>query len=326
MSIYNDNITLSPEERRVLYYWQQGDTMTDAYKKVMMTICDDTRPVSPTALKKRVIRFFGTFRMRIAMAETPGVRGRQAKKDLERWKKSLSSKALKQFSKLRKTSKCSKNEEQDEQSEIEETPVPELETDNSEDVCLDEEPDVHTTAHTTAPTTDSQITESIPENNLTETEDVSEEIEDEVEDFEHPKKETKKSDFKKKKTPVKSDKDKWLDSLNVNENPSSMTIYGTGQFLAYMAVKEIMARQAEIKINHISPLDKNGSALTPTIISALKTAAAMLLPFAPAPTAEDRREMSKAAVLLGLVSDNIQESPDDYTAPIPNAIEVFDDE
>ena len=65
--------------------------------------------------------------------------------------------------------------------------------------------------------------------------------------------------------------------------------------------------------------------MTPTIISALKTAAAMILPFAPAPSAEDRRQMSKAAVLLGLLPDNIQENPDDYTAPIPATIDVSED-
>ena len=96
-----------------------------------------------------------------------------------------------------------------------------------------------------------------------------------------------------------------------------MTIYGTGQFIAYMAVKEIMDRQAEIKKRGLTALDKNGSVFTPTILNALKTAAAMVLPFAPAPTAEDRKEMSKAAVLLGLFPDDIKEDPDFSTAAPP---------
>ena len=102
-----------------------------------------------------------------------------------------------------------------------------------------------------------------------------------------------------------SDRDLLLESLNINKDPSAMTIYGTGQFLAYVAVKEIMQRQREIKDRHIDVLSKDGSALTPNIINAIKTAAAMILPFAPAPSAEDRREMSKAAVLLGLMPDKI---------------------
>jgi hypothetical protein len=50
----------------------------------------------------------------------------------------------------------------------------------------------------------------------------------------------------------------------------------------------------------------------------------MVLPFAPAPTVEDRKEMTKAAVLLGLMPESISESPDDYTAPMPTTIEVDD--
>lgn len=124
--------------------------------------------------------------------------------------------------------------------------------------------------------------------------------------------------------PKKSDQEKWLDSLKIKEDPSALTIYGTGQFLAKVAVQEIVDRQKEIKRQNISVLsrDGRGSALTPTIVSALKTAASMVLPFAPAPTAKDRKELTKAAILLGLVPDNIKESPDDYTAPPPATVVI----
>lgn len=298
MTVYNDNdneFNLSPEERRVLYHWQQGDSMTDAYKKVMLTVYDE-QAISSTALKKRVIRFFNTYRMRASMAATPGYRGEQAKKDLERWQESLRGKAMRQYMKLQK--------EQDAEDK-DEAPNGVIDTQVEEKVDTQVEERI-----------EAQIEEPQQEQVIVPVQE-EQERQEEV---------NQNKSSRKRNTPAKSDKDKWLDSLNVNENPSSMTIYGTGQFLAYMAVKEIMARQAEIKIQGISPLDKNGSALTPTIISALKTAAAMLLPFAPAPSADDRREMSKAAVLLGLVPDNIHESPDEYTAPMPNAIEVTQDE
>lgn len=226
---------LSPEEKRVLKYWQNGDTMTDAYKKVMLSKFD-LQAISDSALRKRVVRFFNTYRMREAMASTPGERGDKAREDFENWKTGQKQDAIRSFAKP--------------------SPIVEYERVKSEEEGA-----------------------------------------------------------------VKSERDKWLESLNVNSNPSAMTIYGTGQFLAYMAVKEIMARQNAIKDGRISVLDKNGSVFTPTIISALKTAAAMVLPFAPAPSAEDRKEMSKAAVLLGLMPDSITESPDDYTAEPPVTID-----
>lgn len=240
---------LSPEEQRVLHYWQRGESMTDAYKKVMLSMYD-AQAISLSALKKRVFRFFNTYRMREAMAATPGELGEKAKADFEKWKTTQTEDTVKRF--VGKPKGLSTEER----------------------VAIEN-------AHYEAVT---------------------------------GKKATVGTD--------KTDRDKWLESLNVNENPSSMTIYGTGQFMIYMAVKEMMARQSEIKAKGISVLDKNGSVFTPTIISALRTAAAMVLPFAPAPSAEDRREMSKAAVLLGLMPESITESPDDYTAPIPSAIDV----
>lgn len=254
MTIYNDNdnpFGLSPDERRVIYHWQKGDTMTDAYKKVMLSEYDK-QAISELALKKRVQRFFDTYRIREAMAATPGERGEKAKKDFEKWKNSQKEEQVKRLKPNERTFR-------------------EIQRDYDNKVFEEEV----------------------------------------IRRGGGPKKEQRELD-----------KEAWLESLNINKDPSAMTVYGTGQFLTYVAVKEIMARQAEIKLKGISPLDKNGSALTPTIISALKTAAAMVLPYAPAPSAEDRREMSKAAVLLGLFPDNIQEDPDAYTAPIPNAIDV----
>lgn len=240
---------LSPEELRVLHYWQRGDTMIDAYKKVMLSMYD-AQAISAPALRKRVFRFFNTYRMREAMAATPGEAGEKAKADFEKWKESQTEETVKRF--IGKPKGLSTEER--------------VQIEN---------------AHYEATT---------------------------------GKKATVGTD--------KADRDKWIESLNVNENPSALSIYGTGQFMVYMAVKEMMARQAEIKAKGISALDKNGSVFTPTIISALKTAAAMILPFAPAPSAEDRKEMSKAAVLLGLMPESITESPDDYTAPLPATIEV----
>lgn len=253
MTIYNDDnpFGLSPEERRVLKRWQNGETMTDAYKAVMLSMYD-AQAISKPALQKRVTRFFNTYRMREAMAATPGELGERAKKDFEKWKESQTIDQVKRFTGKEGRELGIKAKK--------------VEAENAYyEATTGQKPIVGTD---------------------------------------------------------KSDREKWIESLNINVNPSALTIYGTGQYLAYQAVREMMARQEQIKREGISPLDKNGSIFTPMIISALKTAAAMILPYAPAPTAEDRKQMSKAAVLLGLMPENIQEDPDDYTAPAPATIDV----
>lgn len=260
MTTYDDDnpFGLSPQERRVLRHWQNGDTMIDAYSKVMLSPYD-IQSISKRALEKRVEVFFDTFRLREAMAATPGERGEKARKDLERWRLTLGDTASEDIAKKKRNFKPKGEGKKKKKKKVE---------------CEEEFDD---------------------------------------DSFEKQQAIREMKALRKAGT----DREKWLESLNISENPNAMTIYGTGQFLAYMAVKEIMARQDEIRRRGISVLDKNGSVFTSTLISALKTAAAMVLPFAPAPTSEDRKQMSKAAVLLGLFPDKITESPDDYTAPPP---------
>lgn len=302
---------LSPEELSVLHFWQNGDNMTDAYKRVMISKFDESI-ISDAALKKRVLRFFSTYRMREAMADTPGERGEKARTDFERWKASQKADTIKQFipqaaPKFEEhynlhTGRSSSQDENSSDNDSED----ETEQRNTE------QPDYVNTEGETSERTDNQSRkdrgtyyDQIVKPQIDKFNNV---------DVQNP------SSFK-----YRTDRERWLASLNISENPTAMTIYGTGQYLAYIAVKEIMAREKAIKENNISVLSDKGSALTPTIISALKTAAAMVLPFAPAPTVEDRRDMTKAAVLLGLMPENITESPDDFTAPPPATIEVSDE-
>jgi hypothetical protein len=154
-----------------------------------------------------------------------------------------------------------------------------------------------------------------------------EEIKEEKKIEEQKKEEPRKKRVKEVEPEIiKTVQEKWLDSLKVSENPSAFTVYGTGQFIIYNAVQEMMNRKAYIKQNNISPMSKDGSMFTSGIISALKTGASMILPYAPTPSLDDRKEMSKAAVLLGLLPDNIVECPDDFTAPIPATAEVVESE
>jgi hypothetical protein len=272
---------LSQEELRVLRFWQNGESMTDAYKIVMLSEYDQ-KAIKKSALTQRVKRFFDTYRMREAMANSPGERGKQAKADFEKWRKRHDGETIKRFTDGKTFS----------QTNV-------IATRAGKAACKED------------------IEKELKEKAHAELEVHKAKIEKEYEE----KYEEKYQDR------IARDKKEWWDSLNINVNPSALTIYGTGQFLASVAVKEIIARQLAIRQQGVDVLarDGRGSALTPVIVSAIKTAAALVLPFAPAPSAEDRKQFSKAAVLLGLLPDEITENPDDYTAPLPATIDVGGD-
>lgn len=245
--------------------------MTDAFKLVKLSV-KELHSLSDTAIRKRVSRFFGTYRMRQAMAAIKDRKGENGQEELDKW------------TERRKESTA--HELDPELSQIK----------NKVKKVVEESENSTATPEEVEPI----INKIISKKRLSEIEKEAAKIE----------------------ANTTNDKQKWLASLQVSEKPSALTIYGTGQFLTYIAVKEIFDRQAAIRSDHIGVLEKNGSALTPNIISALKTAAAMIIPYAPAPSEADRREMSKAAVLLGLMPENIQENPDDYTAPPPVIIDI----
>lgn len=243
MPIQNEiDALLSPDELRVITLWRNGETMTDAYKHVMISP-QEAKIISKSALQKRVVRFFATHRMREAMAASDGERGERARADYERWKTSQKIEAIKTFSKTQHERKQNAPE------------------------CAD--------------------SSSCNTN--------------------HSQNDIAQIDARKA----------WIDSLQVTDNPTAMSIFGTGLFLAQSAIQQILKRKKEIEDNGISCLDKDGSPYTALDLNALRTAASMILPFAPPPTTAERRAMSLASVMIGLTQDAIAEDPDAYTAPPP---------
>lgn len=285
---------LSPDELKVLAKWAKGMSMSDAYSDVMLSVYDK-KSIREAALKTRVNRFFDTWRMREAMANVGGERGEVGRRAFERWKINHRGESIKKWA--------------GEEGVVAAKILMEAAQDKQEDLLEGEGADVP------------EDFKANPRKKSAKRVNLEKRIKGEME---HQRQLMEEEYEEKYQDRVARDKEKWINSLNINVNPDSMTVYGTGQFLAYVAVKEIFARQNAIKASGKSVLDKDGSALTPVIISALKTAAAMILPFAPSPTAEDRKQMSKAAVLLGLMPDDITEDPDDYTAPAPVPIDVGD--
>ena len=298
MTKKNNPFDLSPQERRVLYHWQKTGNQAEAYKRVFISEYDQ-QSMSKNSIRKRITRFYDTYRIREAMAASPGERGKKAREDLQKWRQKQQEAAIAKFSataqKIGQELGVSADKESNEDNYNEGQDGSDQNASYSSDVSNVEVDQAIVDQIVKAITQSSALSQNRPIYNDTGSTSV---------------------------VPVRNDKDLWIESLNINKDPSAMSIYGTGQFLAYVAVKEIMDRQKAIKEQKIGVLEKNGSALTPNIINAIKTAAAMILPFAPAPSAEDRREMSKAAVLLGLMPDRIEESPDAYTAPPPITVDV----
>lgn len=290
---------LSADEDKVLYYWAKGKSKIDAYKAVMLTQHERDN-LSETAIRKRVARLFGTVRMREAM-ESVERKVSNEDEEFQEWmnrKKEEMSRTLDpELARLKKkVRKEIENSAAGNHSSV-------RYTDEVEGADYPQDQQVDNDDESVVAEGERLINKMMTKRRL-------EELEKEANNA------VAKTD---------NAKQKWLASLQVNENPSALTIYGTGQFLTYIAVKEMFDRQAEIKRQNISVLSKDGSVLTPNIISAIKTAAAMIIPYAPAPTEYDRREMSKAAVLLGLLPENIRENPEDYAAPPPIVIDVNKD-
>lgn len=304
----NNPYGLSIDELKVLHHWQKGMSMTDAYKQVMLSMFD-RQAIKESALKKRVLRFFSTYRMKEAMANSPGERGEKAKRDFEKWKAQQKIDAVKKFA---------PDAVPKDPGKIEVVKVHNSEIDSQNEELEQSE----------------VISEVLDQDNRQQTERF------EMAKPEPPKKDTSSKFFDKMVKPylssskdegkeeVLSYKEQWVRSLsNYGGDPTAISIYGTGQYLFYVAIKEIQDRGLAIKENKISVLSKDGSGsvLTPNIISAIKTAAAMVMPFAPAPTADQRKGMQNVAALLAALP-GISENADDYTAPPPNTIDVTNED
>lgn len=124
--------------------------------------------------------------------------------------------------------------------------------------------------------------------------------------------------------PPKTPKEKWLESLTITNEPSAISVWGTGQFILYHAVNEMNKRDRAIKDRKKGTgiFEENGSVFTPMILNAFKVAASMILPFVQTQLGDQQKEITMASALLQLSMDNIKVDPDAYTAPIPPTVEV----
>lgn len=103
--------------------------------------------------------------------------------------------------------------------------------------------------------------------------------------------------------------------------PNSQDIYNMGRAMLLLAFAEIEARRQAIIELGKSPLDKDGSLFSYTIVPVIKCAVDMMLPF----VRDKQNNVSESIMAAEIIKRSIagfKENPDDYTAPIPDGVDT----
>lgn len=103
--------------------------------------------------------------------------------------------------------------------------------------------------------------------------------------------------------------------------PDSQDIYNMGRAMLLLAFTEIEARRQAIIELGKSPLDKDGSLFSYTIVPVIKCAVDMMLPF----VRDKQNNVSESIMAAEIIKRSIagfKENPDDYTAPIPDGVDT----
>lgn len=129
-----------------------------------------------------------------------------------------------------------------------------------------------------------------------------------------------------KKRSYSEQRQAWLESFQDIENPSATTPYGIGLWLGSRVLAQVNKREQWIERHNISPMDKDGCPYTSTDISAVKTVLAALLPFAPAPTQQELKQLTTAGLIISLTAEEMGINPDEYVAPTPPGVKSRADE
>lgn len=320
----NSDFALKPEELEAVKIWAEGKTMTEAYCEVFKKK-EDLESVPKQTLNKRIQRFFGTDRMKQAMAASSFEREEKFKKEQERKKaiesytpviKNIVPKIQKAVEEEKKKEKKKKAEEKKLEREsasyfFDKIVRPTLvctKKDDQEEQTI--EARLKSDSVTDEQRAAAMLNNSIPDSNVA------------VSKQEQTSLSNNSSNIQQDDVPNKTAKEKWIESLLITDDPSALSVYGTGQFMMYHAVNEIIRRDREIKKRGIDVFDKDGSVFTPTVISAIKTAASMIIPFTPTQENSKDNSIPMAVTLLGLMQDDIKVDPDAYTAPIPPTVTI----
>ena len=286
----DDSQKLTQDEFEAIQLWSAGRTMTDAYCEVMRRK-EDVDSLPKQTLNKRVQRFFGTDRMKKMMATNNEYREkaivRQKTMDVYGPVVQKIKPKIQQAVQVEEKTETKKREKHG--------------------AIIDKKKNTLT----------SIIDNVVIPNASNENGGVSA-FQSRVDEV------TQTNEMPVLNVADKSARQKWLDSLTITDQPEAISVYGTGQFIMYHAVSEMMKRDRAIKEHRRETgiFDKNGSVFTPMILNAFKVAASMIIPFTQTQLGDQQREVSMASALLQLSMDNINVDPDAYTAPIPPTANV----
>ena len=284
----NKTNKLTQDEIDAVALWAGGKTMTEAYCEVMRRNNIDVTKLPRQTLNKRVQRFFGSEKMKAAMLVTG--HGREERKKRQ--------KAVETYKRVVKNVKPKIKQAADKEEEKENKTM---------------EKKVASEGNTISTFVDQVVIPNVTTNKA-----------NNINPAARIEAVTSTNDIKDINIANKQAREKWLESLTITDEPAAISVFGTGQFIMYHAVNEMMKRDKAIKEHRYGTniFDKNGSVFTPLILNAFKTAASMIIPFVPTQDAVQDKGTAMAVTLLGLMQDDIKEDPDAYTAPIPPTVTI----
>lgn len=292
----DETLKLKKEEQEAVELWASGKSMTEAYCIVMKKKGYDIDALPKQTLNKRVQRFFASDKIKEAMVLSGRDREVRVRQEVER------KKAIEKYTAVAKRV----------EPKIKEAVEAEKKAETRRE-GVKKEREIVRESNNISSFVDKVV---IPNVSSHKTSDFASKVESV----------TQTNEINPLNIADKSAKDKWLESLMITDEPSAISVYGTGQFVMYHAVSEIMKRDRAIKMQRSGTgvFDKNGSVFTPLILNALKTAASMIIPFVQTQDFVQDKGAAMAITLLGLMQDKIEENPDDYTAPIPPSVDAID--
>lgn len=292
----DETLKLKKEEQEAVELWASGKSMTEAYCIVMKKKGYDIDALPKQTLNKRVQRFFASDKIKEAMVLSGRDREVRVRQEVER------KKTIEKYTAVAKRVEPKIKEAVDAEKKAE-----------ARREGIKKEREIAKEANNISSFIDKVVIPNVSSNKPSDFASKVESV-------------TQTNEINPLNIADKTAKDKWLESLMITEEPSAISVYGTGQFIMYHAVSEMMKRDRAIKMQRSGTgvFDKNGSVFTPLILNAFKTAASMIIPFVQTQDSVQDKGAAMAVTLLGLMQDKIEENPDDYTAPIPPSVEAID--
>lgn len=284
--------TLSPNEIDIIKEWFKGKSRAEAWADVMRP-CVSATYLNENSLRSQATRFWKTLRVKKIMSL------------IDEWGKDYRVNIA--LTAIRMNSKTKPDVVYSDPSDY----VPEPEDKTFDEIVVpDEDVDDLDEQHDSQGESDVQANPTAENKKPTVTTD----------------KKSSSSQGLTKKRSYSEQRQAWLESFQDIENPSATTPYGIGLWLGSRVLAQVNKREQWIERHGISPMDKDGCPYTSTDVSAVKTVLAALLPFAPAPTQQELKQLTTAGLIISLTAEEMGINPDEYVAPTPPGVKSHADD